>query len=432
MTFSNQFQRSRRQLIALAGSGLASTLFPPTLLAQGNAMSFMSFSFAEEPNKPFVEKLLADFKASRGIGVEPIGSAWGEVQKNILLRQRSKTLPQAAQLQDRWLPAMAQLPEIVDLDALIGRAEIESALDPAVLGMARVAGKTLGVPIITGSVGMLANREVLAKAGVAKVPVTLDEFRAALIAVRDKVPNSVPFAMATKNPGSVPLDTLILVWAFGGRIIDDSGKVLVNSAEGRATLDFMAGLMKDRLIAPEIDRPDARRLFGQGAAAFYIDAPAARTFARSFSGRGEAADAFVLPIPSPVLKAGDRARSVEWGHVVSLFSSQPLAKDSPSAQWVRYLLSDPVQGSLPLQLGGLPATRSARAMPAVQGDAFLKAWAGAVGSTMKHEIGIWSNAPELSAILTEETQAAVLGQKSGAAAAASMQTRMDASMAKRT
>ena len=48
--------------------------------------------------------------------------------------------------------------------------------------------------------------------------------------------------------------------------------------------------MKDRLIAPEIDRPDARRLFAQGASAFYIDAPVRRgTFVRTFSGRGAAA-----------------------------------------------------------------------------------------------------------------------------------------------
>ncbi|MEO7244730.1 MAG: extracellular solute-binding protein [Rubrivivax sp.] len=432
MAFRNDTQLNRRQFATLAGAAAASAAFAPSAFAQAAAMSFMSFTYAEEPNKPTIEKLLADFKTSSGVSVEPIGSAWGDMQKNVLLRQRSKTLPQAVQLQDRWLPSMAQLPEIVDLDTVIGRAELEAALDPSTLGMARVGGKTVGVPIISGSLGMVANKEVMAKAGIARPPVTLAEFRAALIAVRDKVPNSVPFAMATKNPGSIPIDVLIMVWAHGGRLIDESGKVLVNSAEGRAAMEFMAGLMKDRLIAPEIDRPDARRLFAQGTAAFYIDVPQARTFARSFSGRGEAADAFVLPMATPVLKVGDRSRSIEWGHVVSLFSSAPVAKDSPSAQWVRYLLSDAVQGSLSLKLGGLPGTRAGRAAPAVQGDAFLKAWAAAVGTTGKHEVAVWSNGPELSSILAEETQAALLGQKNAAAAMAAMHSRMEASMAKRT
>jgi multiple sugar transport system substrate-binding protein len=48
-----------------------------------------------------------------------------------------------------------------------------------------------------------------------------------------------------------------------------------------------------------------------------------------------------------------------------------------------------------------------------------------------NEIGIWSNAPELSTILSEEFQAAVLGQKGADAAIVSMASRMEASMAKR-
>jgi hypothetical protein len=81
---------------------------------------------------------------------------------------------------------------------------------------------------------------------------------------------------------------------------------MVNSPEGRAAMAFMVGLMKDRLIAPEIDRPDSRRLFAQGASAFYIDAPQTRQFVRSFSGKGEAADAFTVPIKTPVLKRATR------------------------------------------------------------------------------------------------------------------------------
>jgi multiple sugar transport system substrate-binding protein len=97
---------------------------------------------------------------------------------------------------------------------------------------------------------------------------------------------------------------------------------MVNSPEGRAAMAFMVGLMKDRLIAPEIDRPDSRRLFAQGASAFYIDAPQTRQFVRSFSARARP------PMPSrcrsrrPVLKAGDTPRSIQWGHLVVLFKGR--------------------------------------------------------------------------------------------------------------
>lgn len=424
-------QINRRQFGALTAGSLATLAAGPSF-AQTGQMSFMSFSYAEEPNKPHVEKLIDGFKGASGVSVNPIGSAWGDMQRNIMLRQRSKTLPDSAQLQDRWLPSMAALPEIVDLDALVGRPAIEAALAPGALGLGRVGGKQVAIPLISGSVGMVANAEVLAKAGITKMPETVAEFRAALVTVRDKVPNSVPFAMATKNPASIPLDVLLIFWAFGGRMIDEKGEVLVNSPEGRAALDFIAGMMKDKLVAPELDRPDSRRLFAQGNVAFYIDAPAARGFARSFSGRGEAADAFTIPVKMPVMKAGDAPKSVEWGHIVALFAgSASRDKDGPGAKWIRHLLSDEVQTTLPLTLGGLPVTKSGRAAPVVQNDRFLKAWGEATVATGKHEIGIWDNSPELSSILSEETQAALLGQKSAAAAADSMTSRMKASMAKR-
>ena len=424
-------QFNRRQFGALAAAGAASLAVRPAA-AQSGQMSFMSFTYAEEPNKPFVITLLDNFKTASGVSVEPVATAWGDTQRNVMLRQRSKTLPDSVQLQDRWLPSMAALPEIVDLDTLLSRPTIEAALAPAALGLGRVGNKQLAIPLISGSVGMVANSEVLAKAGITKMPETLTDFRAALVAVRDKVPNSVPFAMATKNPASIPLDVLLIYWAHGARMIDEGGEVHVASAEGKAAMDFIAGLMKDRLVAPELDRPDSRRLFAQGNSAFYIDAPAARSFARNFSGRGPAADAFVVPIKMPTLKAGDVPRSVEWGHTVALFNSAATRdRNGPGAKWISHLLSDAVQTTLPLQLGGLPVTKSGRAATVVQNDAFLKAWGEATVATGKHEIGIWDNSPELSTILSEETQAALLGQKTASAAADSMQSRMKASMAKR-
>jgi multiple sugar transport system substrate-binding protein len=420
---------TRRRLAVLLAAG--ATLPARNAAADTAPISFMSFTYAEDPNRPLVQKLMDDFKANSGVTVEPISTAWGDVPKNLMLRLRSKTLPTTAQVQERWLPSFAGLPEIVDLDEAIGRSKLEAAIDPSVLAMGQFGGRTLGLPLITGSTGMLANKEVLAKAGVA-VPQTLAEFRAALLAIRDRVPNSVPFAAATKNPNSIPLDFMILVWAHGGRVIDETGKVLVNSDQAKAALGFMTDLMKNRLIAPELDRPDSRRLFAQGASGFYIDVPQARAFARSFSGRGEAADAFVLPVRTPVLRVGDIPRSIQWGHVVCAFRGPATAgADAPGMQWLKFLMSDAAQGSFPPALSALPVTRSAQALPAVQNDAFFRDWIAASGVPLSNEVGVWPNAPELSTILSEEVQGALLGQKSPDAAIVAMAERMQVSMAKR-
>lgn len=391
----------------------------------------MSFSFAEDTNKALVQKLCDDFAAESGTPMQVIGSAWGDMQRNIMLRQRSRNLPSSAQISERWLPSFQSVPELLDLNELLGKANLESAIDTNVLAVGRIGAKQLALPLATGSIGMIANREVLQKAGVEKIPATLAELRTALVAVRDKVPNSVPLAMTTKNPNSIPLDVPIWVWAHGGRLITEDGKVVSDSPETVQAFDFMTGLMKDRLIAPEIDRPDSRRLFGQGAAAFYIDAPQARTFARTFSGRGPDFDKVLAPMSVPVLRAEMKPTAMAWGNLVLFFRTGDAARDAASAKWAQYLISDKVQTNFPPALSALPVTRSARAAPVVASDPYFVAWGKATGEVRLHELGVWPNAPELGAILSEETQAALLGQKSVATAMKDLKPRLEASMAKR-
>lgn len=397
--------------------------------AKAADVSYMSFTFAEEPNKAAVQQVLDGFKTKDSLDVEPLGFAWGDMQKNIFLRARSNTLPDVAQLSERWLPTFASLDTLVDLNTVFGKDKLEASFAPDALAMGNIGGKQLALPLISGSIGMVANKEVLEKAGISTPPKTLEEFKTALVAVRDKVPNSVPYTMATKNNGSILIDFMVWNWVHGGRIIDDEGKVVVDSQQSRDALGFMVGLMKDRLAAPEIDRPDSRRLLAQGASAFYLDAPQTRTFLRDFSGKGEAFDANVLPMATPVLKAEDKPVSVQWGHLLVQFADGgKAAAEDPADKFLAYLTSDEVQTSYTLKMSALPVTKSAR--EAVANDAYLNNWSAATGDARRNEVGIWSNAAELTTIIGEEVQGALLGQKSADDAIAAMQTRLSESMEK--
>jgi multiple sugar transport system substrate-binding protein len=224
------------------------------------------------------------------------------------------------------------------------------------------------------------------------------------------------------------LDFMIWTWVHGGSIIDASGKVVVDSPEARAALTFMVDLMKERLAAPEIDRPDARRLTGQGASAFYFDAPQTRTFLRDFSGQGKAFDVNVLPMKTPVLKEGDEAVSIQWGHLLMAFADGGTeAADAPGAKFLSYATSDAVQTDFPIALSALPSTQAGRA--AVAGDAYLTNWAAATGKSRTNEVGIWSNGADLTNIIGEEVQGALLGQKSADEAITAMAARLTESMA---
>ncbi|GAA4122756.1 hypothetical protein GCM10023067_33130 [Aminobacter aganoensis] len=396
--------------------------------ARAADLTWMGSSYAEPANKPAVERMIAGFKTSSGLTVEPLGFAWGDMQKNIFLKARSNTLPEIVQLQERWLPTVVNLPTLVDLNTVFGKEKLEATFAPEALALGNIDGHQWGLPLFSGTVGMVANKAVLEQAGVA-VPKTVEEFKAALITIRDKIPNSVPYPMATKNNGSIVLDFMIWNWVFGGSIIDDGGKAVIDSDASRTALAFVVDLVKERLAAPEIDRPDSRRLTAQGQSGFYIDAPVTRSFLRDFSGKGEAFDANVLPMAMPVLKGGDKPVSVQWGHILSMFA--PDAKAVPedaASKLLAYATSDEAQTDFPIALSALPTTKSAREK--VAGDAYLSNWAKAAGEPRPNEVGIWSNAAELNQIVGEEVQAAMLGLKSVDDAIAAMQSRLSDSMAK--
>lgn len=408
---------------AIGGALVATALGLSAAGAQAD-VEFMSWTVTEETGEAVINSMIEDF----GGGVEAQGYAWGEMNRNYLLRARSGTLPDVGQSQGRLLPIISNVKGIQDLNEVIGRDKLLEMFDEGFLSMGEVNGRQVAVPWITGTIGMVANREVLDAAGVDKVPVTVDEFREALVAVRDKVPNSVPLGLATKNPNSIVLDYMTWVWIFGGDPLTGDGKPNVNSPEAVAALQFMADAVKERLAAPEVDRPDARRLFAQGATAFYIDAPVARTFARQFSGRGEEIDPAVLPIKAPVLKEGDTPVSLQWGHVLVLFGDDNAKAESDAVRWMMHLLDDKQLVDYAANQSVLPATKSGIASEAITSDQYLSDWAATAVAPRRNTIASLENGTEVASIIAEEYQAAILGQKTPQEAADSMQSRLEKAM----
>jgi multiple sugar transport system substrate-binding protein len=409
--------------VALAAMSISSTA------AMAADVEFQTWTFTEETGRAAIERLVTTFEEKTSLKVEPQGYAWGEMTRNYMLRAGSGTLPDVGQVQGRLLPMLKGIDGILDFNEVLGREKLESMFEPALLVLGQVDGRQIGLPWIGGTVGWVANTEVLEAAGVTEVPVTLEAFREALVSVRDNVPGSVPFGFATKNNNSIVLDYIIWVRTFGGDIISADGEATANSPEAVAALTWLVEAMKDRLIAPEIDRPDARRLFGQGATAFFIDAPIARTFARQFSGRDTGIDEAVKPIRGPVMAEGGTPVSLQWGHVLAAFGAENADENSPAVQFILHTLLDEQLVDYAVGQSTLPSTRTGVASSAVTSDAYLSEWLAASVEPTPHTIAGLENGAEVTVIVGEELQAAVLGQKSPQQAADDMQSRLEAAMA---
>jgi len=94
----------------------------------------------------------------------------------------------------------------------------------------------------------------------------------------------------------------------------------------------MASLDRDdegRLIAPEFDRPESRRVFSAGAWAFYIEPPAGPAVrALAVGGARGVPMPYTISRKTPVRKAGDNARVHTVGHLVVLSPRQPGGREA--------------------------------------------------------------------------------------------------------
>jgi multiple sugar transport system substrate-binding protein len=393
--------------------------------AQGGALTYVGWSQDEAASRPVLTEAFERFRAAHpGLRLDVVGFPWAQMQQNLVLRQRSGQPQDVVQLAERWLPQFARVLQPADIRDVLG-AEAVAAIEPGLLRIGQVGGRQLGLPWTAASIGMVANTKVLAEAGVAEIPRTVDAFAEALRRIRRSNAEVVPYAFATRNNLTMSPDFQVWLWTFGGRLFDAEDKVAVESDAARAALSFLADLAKEGLVARDVDRPDARRLFAQHRTAFYHDAPLARGFARDNSGQGAAFDAHVAAAATPVLRAGEPTRSLMWGHLLVLPAARGarIAADGPAARLLRHLaLDDETQLRYFRAVGLFPVTRTALARLA--GDSYVTDWARNAGTAEMDEPSTWPNAADLTSIVGEEVQAAMLQAKPPSQAIADMATRL--------
>ncbi len=403
-------------------------------LASAKEVVMFGWSAEEGASKPVIHDMLKHFTQKSGIKVKWTGAAWSNIQKNLFLKLRSKQTPDAVQLQARWLPTFARLPQIVDLNQVFGKEYLESKVAPGTLGLGRVGDRQLGLPWVAGSVGMVANLNVLKAAGVSELPVTIDEFIEVCKKVKKAKPNSVPYSLNSKNNNGIILDFQIWLWTYGGRLFDhEAKKVVVNSPESVKAVQFMVDMINSGLSAKDIDRPDSRRLFGQEEVAFYFDAPVAKAFGRKFSGKGPAYDKVIAPMATPVVKKGDTPRSVQWGHLLVMFKKDGKipTKEDVGAKLIDYLGTDMEPQLIYFKGTGLfPVATAALGSEAVKKDPYTSAWTKHAQTALRNELAGWKSTADMTNVIGEEVQAALLGNKSAKEAVADMQKRLEPLMAK--
>ncbi len=253
-----------------------------------------------------------------------------------------------------WAPEFASAGYLLPLDKYATPEFRKNFFEGSLLATT-LKDKLYGIPWYQ-NVGLLFYRkDILDKAGL-QPPKTFDEMND--MAAKLQTSDMYGYAFAGFKNEGLSAVWLEVLWGFGGEFWDAStGKVLVNSPEAEASLQWMVDAIYNKKISPEklitFKGPDLQATFAQGNAVF------ARAFASGISDF-EKADSKVKGKwgAVPVLaQSGKKPAGTlgNWNLSISAFSK------NPDAAWktIEYLTSLDAQKTYALGEGVLPSLKAA-------------------------------------------------------------------------
>ncbi len=381
----------------------------------------------EEANKATIKGIIDTYNTSAdNAEVSWVGWPWANTLQQLIIRTQGNQDLDVAQVDMAWLATLAKMDVLVDLNEVLGETWMKENIPEASLSSGNIDGKQLAVPWTQASIGMVYNPTILKNAGIDKVPETVDEFEAALKKIKEYDKDIIPYAAATKEAGSIAKDVNAWFWTFGGQYIDDSGKVVIDSAANEKALTWYKGLKDNGYIAMDLTRFDARQLFAQNKVAFYDDAILARGIAKGNGVSEDKLDETIKPMARPVLSKGDKPQSTLWGHQLVIFKS---TKDKDKAgEFIKYLISEDTSLKYFEASGSVPVMNSAISSDKVKNDKWSSEWLKITETGKKAETQKYENDSQLATIITEEIQNTLLGTKSPKKALEDAQSRFEQSI----
>ncbi|MFC4852267.1 hypothetical protein [Actinophytocola glycyrrhizae] len=373
--------------------------------ADEKTFSFASWTLNEEAGKPVVQGMIDTISAKDGLTVDGISYPYNEYLNQLTLQVRGDKLVGAAQLDIAWLGALASLGKLRDLgDAAKDGGYTETALESG-----KYQGKQLGLPWTTGAIGLVANSELLSRAGITEFPETIEDFEAALVELKGLGGGVVPYAASTKV--AQLKDILFWMKTFGSPLLDGDTVTIGDDASVEAVAWYKK-LYDQKLIAPDVDRFDARALFSQGRAAIYDDAIVGKGTVVKDSPDPALADK-LEPVARPVLKSGDDPQAQLWGHVIVVVEGVAANTATSFATWMTsdQAATDELFAKLALP----PTTEKGLASSAVANDPFTKAFSEKITKTAsQNPFWRFPEYAQMETVIAEQVQAVLIGSSSPA------------------
>ena len=344
-------------------------------------MTWSNWSGAEKGSVEAFDSMISTWNTTAEVNdqVTQINWPWGDTTTQLALRSQGSEQYDVAQIDIRMLPALAEAGVLADLTPLFGSDYFTANYPAGSIDVGQYNGTQYCVPWTIAPVGMIANPQILAEAGVDFDIVTIADFEKACELVKTNHPDNkdsnkgndiIPYAVMNKEAGTAAPDFMAWLWTFGAEIFDDEGNVTIDSPEAVKCLEWFQTLSTNGYTQEAMGRNDARTLYKEGRVAFYDDALMSKgSITNDAFGSIEE---YAQPMVRPVLKAGDESKALAWGHLLVVINRSEKKEDAKA--FIEHLNSKEVSMNYFKSNGMLPAKKDNLADPAVASDYWSKSW----------------------------------------------------------
>ena len=389
----------------IAGAGLLAVLL-------GTAVSAETLKLVEvitSPERTEVLKGMVDgYKAANpGVDVEIISIPWGQAFETVATMIAGGDTPDVIEMPDTWQALYAD--QLMPLDERVAAWEHGATLTQKTIDMGKLAnGKITMIPYGFYLRAMFYNKKLLAEAGVAEPPKTMDEFMAASEAV-SKLDGKYGYCLRGGPGGTNGWIMMAAVMNGSNEFFTADGKSRINEPGSVAGLQFLMDLYQKGYAPKDSVNWGFNEIvagFYSGTCAFLDQDPDALI---AIAERMPAEDFAVMPMPvGPAGKAFPTIGFAGW----SVFNSTEHADDAWNL--VAYLSSPESNSTWAKRVGVIPIHQGADQDPFFKTDQF-KGWFEELNSpdyiptimpTYLEQWGYFT-----STILKDSAQEALLGQK---------------------
>ena len=313
-----------------------------------------------------------------------------------------------------WAPELAKGGWIADLSEWFPPERIRAEFLPGPAEAVVWEGRTYAVPWFA-DVGILYRRTDL----VPEAPRTYDELRRSALAH----PALAGYVWQGKQYEGLVCNAFEVIWGHGGRTMDESGRVLLDTPEAREALAWMRALIVDgispRSVASSAEE-ESRRVFHSGRAVFHRNWPYAwsRANAPDSPIRGRAGHS---PLPTVT---GEPGWGCLGGWQLAVNANVPAARRAAAAKFIAHLTSDEGTFLLAEKFTQLPPRKAVYEDPRLAREApFVASMKDAIERARPRPVTPYYNL--IADSLQSELSAAITGIRTPAEALRRAQQQVD-------